>query len=205
MVVGEIPLNRNGGQVIRHGSITEDIVSTTERFFSSEILLSYYESSSRVKSSVLVLRTSMKIMNALGANDSRRIPIRQRTLHPSMLSFLDLAESSSSDPGQSLSLSPYCDMDSMYFDNSLYENEMHYKIANYLDEYPLEDDFEEIKINANNEREYNEILNSLVRSTQGKFQLYGIPNNPMEIVIEEDPRKNYRVFDEKFLMNSEED
>jgi len=122
-----------------------------------------------------------------------------------MVSYLCLADSSSSDPGQSVSLSPYCDMNSMYFDDSLYENEMHYKISNYLDEYPLDDDHEELKIKAENERAYNEILNSLVRATEGKIQIYGIPNNPMEIVVEKDPRENYRVFDEKFLMGSEEE
>ena len=76
--------------------------------------------------------------NALGVHDSRRIPIRQRSLHPSMLGFIDIAETSSSDPGQGGSLSPYCDMKSLYFDSELYENEMHYKIAKYLDEYPLD-------------------------------------------------------------------
>ena len=42
--------------------MNEDIVSTEEIPFNGEIPLSYYESSSRVKSSVLVLRTSMKIL-----------------------------------------------------------------------------------------------------------------------------------------------
>lgn len=36
--------------------------------------------------------------NSLGNNDFRRIPPRQRLLHPSMLGFIDIAETSNSDP-----------------------------------------------------------------------------------------------------------
>lgn len=151
------------------------------------------------------LKVTKKGPNALGANDSRRIPIRQRTLHPSMLGWLCIADSSSSDPGQSASLSPYCDMKSMYFDESLYENEMHYKISKYLDEYPLDDDYEEIHIVCDNEREYNETLNALFKASTGKFKIFGTSNNPMEIVVEKDPREGYRKFDENFLMKSEEE
>lgn len=143
--------------------------------------------------------------NALGANDSRRIPIRQRALHPTMLGYMDIADTSSSDPGQSGSLSPYCDMDSLYFDNSLYENEMHYKIAKYLDECPLEDDHEEICIRCDNEEQYNATLDALYKAGQGKIRIFGTSNNPMEIVIEKDPREGYRQFDENFLMKIEED
>lgn len=151
------------------------------------------------------LKITKKGPNALGANDSRRIPIRQRTLHPSMLGWLDLADSSSSDPGQSASLSPYCDMKSMYFDESLYENEMHYKISKYLDEYPLDDDHEELRIICDNEREYNNILNALFKASENKIKIFGTSNNPMEIVVEKDPREGYRKFDENFLMNAEEE
>lgn len=142
--------------------------------------------------------------NALGANDSRRIPIRQRALHPTMLGYIDIADTSSSDPGQSGSLSPYCDMDSLYFDNSLYENAMHYKIAQYLDQCPLDDDSEELRIVCDNEEQYNAVLDALFKAGEGKFQIYGTSNNPMEIVVERDPREGYRKFDESFLSSEEE-
>ena len=143
--------------------------------------------------------------NALGANDSRRIPIRQRALHPSMLGYIDIADTSSSDPGQSGALSPYCDMKSLYFDDSLYENEMHYKISKYLDECPLDDDHEELRIVCDNEEQYNNVLDALYKAGQNKIKIYGVSNNPMEIVIEKDPRENYRKFDEEsFLVNKGE-
>ena len=142
--------------------------------------------------------------NSLGNNDNRRIPIRQRELHPSMLGYIDIADTSSSDPGQSGSLSPYNDMKSMYFDDSLYENEMHYRIAKYLDEQPLEDDEEEIIIKCDNADQYNQILDALFKAAEGKIRIYGTSNNPMEIIIEKDPRDNYREFDEDaFLMKEE--
>jgi len=123
-----------------------------------------------------------------------------------MLGWVDLAETSSSDPGQGGSLSPYCDIKSLYFDDSLYENEMHYKISKYLDEYPLDDDHEEVKIKCDNEKQYNEILDALFKAGEGKIKISGTSNNPMEIIVEKDPRTGYRKFDENFLMeeNKEE-
>lgn len=143
--------------------------------------------------------------NSLGNQDNRRIPVRQRQLHPSMLGYIDIADTSSSDPGQSGSLSPFCDMKSMYFDDSLYENEMHYKIAKYLDECPLGDDDEELRIVCDDEKQYNSTLDALFKAGEGKIQIYGTSNNPMEIVVEKDPRSNYRQFDEGFLTSGEED
>ena len=95
-------------------------------------------------------------------------------------------------------------MKSMYFDDSLYENEMHFKIAQYLDECPLGDDEEELVIRCDNEKEYNEVLDSLYRASQNKIKMYGVSNNPMDIIIEKDPRENYRKFDESLLMDNKE-
>lgn len=129
-----------------------------------------------------------------------------------MIGYIDVADTSASDPGQSGSLSPYCDMKSLYFDDSLYENEMHYKIAQYIDESPLntleeedEKDWEEIRIVADNATEYNKILDKLYHYGDGKLKMYGTSNNPMEIIIEKDPRENYRKFDENLLMGNEEE
>ncbi len=139
-------------------------------------------------------------MNSLGVSDGRRIPIRQRILHPSMLSALDISSSSSSDPGQGGVLSPYAKMDSMYFDNSLYENEMHFKIAKYLDEMPLDDDAEEIIIKCDTESEYNSILDALFKAGEGTLKISGVSKNPLEIIVEKDPRLSYRSFDEGNLL-----
>ncbi len=142
--------------------------------------------------------------NSLGNKDMRRIPIRQRTLHPSMLGYVDIAHTSSSDPGQSGSLSPYCNMTSMYFDDSLYENEMHYKISKYLDEYPLNNDEEELRIVCDNEDQYNLTLDALFKAGEGKIIMFGTSNNPMEIIVEKDPRTDYRKFDESFILTNDE-
>lgn len=143
--------------------------------------------------------------NSLGNQNARRIPIRQRSLHPSMLGYLDVSDSSASDPGQTTSLSPYCDMKSLYFDDSLYENEMHYKISKYLDENPLGDDYEELRIVCDSEKEYNAALDTLYKFYDGKLRMFGVSNNPMEIVVEKDPRDGYRKFDENQLMSDTEE
>lgn len=174
----------------------EDIFLT--RLYSSGVLR-YAETNSDMDFSNK-WKVTKKGPQSLGGNDSRRIPIRQRSLHPSMLGKIDLADSSSSDPGQSMALSPWCGMNSLYFDDSLYENEMHYKLSKYLDEYPLDDNEEEIRIICDNEKDFNETLDALFRYGDGKLKMYGVSNNPMEIIVEKDPRDSYRKFDENMLM-----
>lgn len=126
-----------------------------------------------------------------------------------MLGYIDIADTSSSDPGQAGSLSPYCDMKSLYFDDSFYENKEHYRISQYLEqwwEYTLEreneNEWEEIVFVAKDEEEYNSILDSLYRSKIDKIKMYGTSINPLEIIVAKDPREKYRKFDEGLLMTS---
>jgi hypothetical protein len=137
--------------------------------------------------------------NSLGNSNQKRIPVRQRLLHPSMLGYIDIASTSSSEPGQGGDLSPWNDMNSLYFDSSLAENEMHYKIKQYLDENPLDDEWEELIIKCDNMEQYNSILDSLLHYSDGKIRIYATTNNDTEIIVMEDPRNNYRKFDEKNL------
>ena len=180
----------------------EDIFVT--RLYSSGVLR-YAENDSDMDMSMFWKYTA-KGPNALGNQDARRIPIRQRTLHPSMLGFLDVADTSSSDPGRSGSLSPYNGMKSLYFDDSLYENEMHFKMAKLLDKYCEDDeDQEEIRIDCDNEEQYNAVLDSLYHAARDKINVYGVTNNPMEIIIEKDPREGYRKFnEEQFLVGNDD-
>lgn len=178
----------------------EDLFIT--RLYSSEVLR-YAENDSDMDFP-MKMKYTCKGPNSIGAKSDRRIPIRQRTLHPSMLSFLDIAETSSSHPGMSGSLSPYNDMKSLYFDNSLYENEMHFKISKILDELnDLDDEYEELRIACDSEEEYNSVLDGLYRYGDGKVKMFGVSNNPMDIIIEKDPREGYRKFDEENLVKDE--
>lgn len=95
----------------------------------------------------------------------------------------------------------------MYFDSSLYENKMHYKISQYLDEIGLPDEeWSELTINADTEEGYNDALDKMYHYMDGKIRMFGEPKDPMEVVIERDPRLNYRKFDEDaFLMNTNND
>lgn len=150
-------------------------------------------------------KVTKKGPQSLGGKNTRRIPIRQRTLHPSMIGFIDVSAGSSSDPGQSLDLSPYNKMKSFYFDDSLYENEMHYKISQYLKEYPLGDDYVEITFNCKDEKEYNEVLDALFRAGEGKLKISGVTSNPLQIIVEEDPRLSFRKFNEDYLKDESRD
>jgi len=177
-----------------------DLFMTT--LYSSGVLR-YAENNNDMDMKSKILFTK-KGPNSLGVNDSRRIPTRQRILHPSMLGYVDISDSSSSDPGQGGSLSPYCDLKSMYFDDSLYENKKHYELAKLLDEFPYEWDGEEFHIQCENDIQYNEVLDKLFEYGKDKIKMYGVSSNPFEIIVDEDPRDKYRKFDEeKFLMKEE--
>lgn len=177
----------------------EDIFIT--RLYSSGVLR-YAENDSDMDFAMKMKYTA-KGPNSLGGKDARRIPIRQRILHPSMLGFIDIADSSNSDPGRSGSLSPFNKMNSMYFDNSLYENEMHYRINKILDEMPDDDpEMQEIEIKCDNEEEFNAILDKLYNIKKDSIKFYGASNDPYTIIVDKDPREKYRTFDEdKFVLS----
>lgn len=176
----------------------EDIFIT--RLYSSGVLR-YAENDSDMDFNMKTKYTA-KGPNAIGNKSERRIPIRQRLLHPSMIGTIDLSESSNSDPGRSGSLSPFNSMKSLYFDDSLYENEMHYKISKILDEMP-DDEHDELFIKCDNEEEYNSTLDSLYKAKKDSVRFYGVTNDPYVIIIEKDPRDKYRKFNEEKFLSKE--
>lgn len=99
-------------------------------------------------------------------------------------------------------MSPYNEMKSMYFDDSLYENEMHYKISKILDEMP-DDGHDELCIKCDNEEEFNSILDGLYHMKNDNIRFYGATNDPYEIIIDKDPREKYRQFNEEAFLSNE--
>ena len=179
----------------------EDIFIT--KLYSSGILR--YAENNNCLDNALSWKTTKKGPNALGAHNSKRIPIRQRLLHPSFVGYADIISTSSSDPGQGLDLSPWNPMTSFYFDDSLAENELHFKLKEYFDKHPIGDDYEEVVIQCDNDIQYNQMLDALYRYTGDKIKIYAVSHNDMEIVIENDPREGYRKFDEKDLVSELEE
>ena len=102
-------------------------------------------------------------------------------------------------------LSPWNPLKSFYFDDSLAENELHFKIKQYLDEHPLDSDYEELVIRCDDEKQYNGILDALFTYSADKFKISAVTNNDMEIVVERDPREGYRKFDEANLVKDRVD
>lgn len=142
--------------------------------------------------------------NSLGIRDTRRIPIRQRLLHPTMLGYVSIDEVGQSDPGRSGSLTLYNDMKSFYFDDSLYENELHFKLANLTKE--IGDEEVRLVIDCDNETEYNAALDTLFHLGDGKVRMFCSEAHPYEIIVEKDPREGYRKFnEEEFLMRGNQE
>lgn len=96
-------------------------------------------------------------------------------------------------------------MKSFYFDDSLAENELHYKLKKYLDDNPLGDDYEELIIKCDNEQQYNSVLDALYHYTGDKIRIFATSHDDTEIIVEKDPRIDYRQFDEKNLMTERKD
>ena len=92
----------------------------------------------------------------------------------------------------------------MYFDDSLYENEMHYKISKLLDEMP-DEEHDELYIKCDSEEEFNNTLDKLYNIKKDSVRFYGVTNDPYVIIVEKDPREKYRKFnEEEFLVKEEE-
>lgn len=168
------------------------------RLFSSGILR-YCETNNDIDMAAKFAITK-KGPQTLGATDRKRIPVRQRLLHPSMLGYIDIASTSSSDPGQGGDLSPWNQLKSFYFDESLAENEIHFKIKQYLDNHPLADTYEEFIIKCDTEEEYNAMLDKLAHYANDKIKMSAVITDKTEIIIEKDPAEGYRKFDESNLI-----
>lgn len=82
---------------------------------------------------------------------------------------------------------------------------MHFKIAQYLKEHPLGEEYDELVIDCDNEEDYNKALDELFKAADGKFKVFGTSNNPMELIVAEDPRDKYRKFNEKYLSDERSD
>ena len=94
-------------------------------------------------------------------------------------------------------------MKSMYFDDSLYDNHLHYNISKLLEEMnDLDDDSEELCIKCDNEEQYNAVLDALYTAGSDKITMYGVTNMPFEIIVEKDIREKYRKFDESNLADA---
>lgn len=150
--------------------------------------------------------TSVKILpNALGIHDTRRVSIRIRVRHPSALAVTDTTDVGQSDPGRSGSISPYVKMDSMMFDNSLYENEKHYTLAQMarnLDTW-FDGEIDELIIDCDDEELYNNSLDILFHMNENKVSMWGVTGDPLQIIVEKDPRENHRKFDEGYVIEEE--
>ena len=178
----------------------EDIFLT--KLYSSGILR-YSETNNDIDFDARIKYTK-KGPNSLGGNDMKRIPIRQRLLHPSMMGYIDISASSTTDPGQSGELSPWNDMKSFYFDDSLTENELHFKLNQFYDKHPLDDDWCEVRIKCKDEDSFNKNLDKLVNYTAKQIRIMGTSIDPTEIIVEKDPREGYRKFDESHLVPEKE-
>lgn len=98
-------------------------------------------------------------------------------------------------------LSPWNKMKSFYFDDSLAENELHYKLNEYFNAHPADDGREEVVIKCKNDVQYNKALDALSKYAEDNIKIYATSYNDIDIIVEKDPRESYRQFDESNLVD----
>jgi hypothetical protein len=138
--------------------------------FSPDILIKKLHSSGMLRYEETINDMSMtsrckvtrKGSNSLGNKSQRSISKRQRDIHYSMLGYVDVSSSSSSDPGQSLELSPFCKLHSFVFDESLEPNSFRPEWYKYLNEVPaLFGEQTIVNINIDKHDDFINLTNSL--------------------------------------------
>lgn len=104
------------------------------------------------------LRATKKGPNSLGRIDKHKINFVQRQLHPTMIGFMDLLESSK-DVGQSCVISPWADLSEFAKTNKNKFPNIKWDLFKFI-----QDNFDDnaLIFEANNIEEFNEILDKLV-------------------------------------------
>lgn len=78
--------------------------------------------------------------HSLGNTNSNNISVKYRNIDPSMIGYVDLLVCSNSDPGMSGVLTPFNDMKSMHFDESMEPSSFYYNLIQDLKEIHEKDD-----------------------------------------------------------------
>ena len=132
-------------------------------------------------------KATFKGPHAMGGQNSKRISVKSRGIHPSYLENLDILVCGSSDPGTSALLSPWNKMNGFYFDDKPEEDEYIYEFNRDMDEFDWEhnqgDPEDHIRIEAKDKDEYLNILNKL-SEFGGDIQVFGTSKDDLLIINE---------------------
>lgn len=133
------------------------------------------------------LKYTNKGPNSLGGTNSNNIPIKYRDLHPSMLGEIDILVCGNSDPGTSGLLSPFANINGMYFDDSDEESSFMYDLSKEIEKKYKDKGIEYINISCDNPKDYYKILNDIRHYNNDNIIVSGTSKEgSFDIVLQEE-------------------
>jgi hypothetical protein len=132
------------------------------------------------------LKYTVKGPHSLGGKNSNTINMKQRGIHPSYLGYIDILVCSNSDPGLSGLISPFNDMKSQYFDDSLEPDNFAYLLSKDLEEICEKEGVIYVKIDTEDEEKYYDILQNMEKYTSDNIKVSGTSREGFYEVIVED-------------------
>lgn len=124
--------------------------------------------------------------NSLGANNANNIGIRYRDIHPSFLGKIDILVCGNSDPGTSGTLSPFAEMESLYFNNDNEPDDWYYKFCKRMQEIYEKENVNYIQIDFDSATDFYNTLEEM-RKMGNECEIHGTSREgKLEIVVEKD-------------------
>lgn len=124
--------------------------------------------------------------HSLGGKNSNNVGIKYRSLHPSFLGYIDVLVCGNSDPGTSGVLSPFTDIDGLYFDNSEEPDDFAYRLSQDLERILKEKDIQYIKFDFESKDDFFNILTKMKEFTNENVRVSGTSREGhYEIVVDE--------------------
>ena len=108
-----------------------------------------------------------------GGKNSNNIGIKYRDIHPSYLGYIDCLVCGNSDPGTSGLLSPFSDIEGLYFDNSDEPDDFVIQLNNDLERIFEKKGITFLRIEFENKDDYFNTLTALRKYADDNIKLYG--------------------------------
>jgi hypothetical protein len=125
--------------------------------------------------------------HSLGGKNSNNIGLRYRGIHPSFLGYIDILVCGNSDPGTSGLLSPFSDMNGLYFDDDNEPDDFGYRLNKDLEDIFKEKGVQFIKLDFDNKDDYYNALVSMQKFTNDNINVSGTSREGhYEIVVDSD-------------------
>lgn len=131
-------------------------------------------------------KVTSKGPHSLGGRNSNNINMVNRGLHPSYIGRFDLWVCGNSDPGTSFVMSPFCEIDGLYFDLESEPDEFIYNYRKDIEEHLKQNGSIILPIECNTKEEYYGILNKANHITKTQIKIESIPKNTINAIVDED-------------------